>query len=63
MQRLTSDLEVLLAAWDAQAKNFDSCDMPASALAFRECQRRLGLVLASHARHPIARQSEVNSIS
>ncbi|WP_115049712.1 hypothetical protein [Xanthomonas arboricola] len=49
MQRLINDLEVLLAAWDAQATNFDSCDMPASALAFRECRRRLGLVLASHA--------------
>ncbi|PPT93018.1 hypothetical protein XaraCFBP7407_18995 [Xanthomonas arboricola pv. arracaciae] len=49
MQRLISDLEALLAAWEAQAKTFDSCDMPASALAFRECQRRLGLVLAAHA--------------
>ncbi|PPT74864.1 MULTISPECIES: hypothetical protein [Xanthomonas] len=60
MQKLISDLEALLAAWDAQATTFDSCDMPASALAFRECQRRLGLVLASHARHPVARQSDVN---
>ncbi|MEQ7753762.1 hypothetical protein [Xanthomonas sp. WHRI 8370] len=62
MQRLISDLEVLLAALDAQAKNFESCDMPASALAFRECRRRLALVLASHVRHPLTRQSEVNSI-
>ncbi|WP_428848995.1 hypothetical protein [Xanthomonas arboricola] len=49
MQGLISDLELLMAAWDAQAQSFDSCDMPASALAFRECRRRLGLVLASHA--------------
>ncbi|WP_243852119.1 hypothetical protein [Xanthomonas euroxanthea] len=48
MQTLINDLEVLLAAWDAQAKIFDSCDMPASALAFRECRRRLSLVLAPH---------------
>lgn len=60
MQRLVNDLEALLAAWDAQAKNFDSCDMPASALAFRKCQRRLGLVLASNARHRVARQREAN---
>ncbi|WP_407071244.1 hypothetical protein [Xanthomonas arboricola] len=62
MQGLISDLEVLLAVWDAKANNLDSCDMPASALAFRECRRRLGLVLASHARLPVASQSEVNAI-
>lgn len=63
MQGVISDLELLMAAWDAQARSFDSCDMPASALAFRECRRRLGLVLASHAGTSGARHSDVDLIS
>lgn len=63
MQGLISDLELLMAAWDAQAKSFESCDMPASALAFRECRRRLGLLLASHVGTSGTRHSEVDFLS
>ncbi|MCE4530390.1 hypothetical protein [Xanthomonas hortorum] len=41
MPSLIHDLHDLLASWKAEAQTFDACDMPASALAFRECHRRL----------------------
>lgn len=63
MQGLISDLELLMAAWDAQAQSFESSDMPASALAFRECRRRLGLVLASHVGTLGTRHSDADLIS
>ncbi len=62
MQKLINEMEALLATWDEQAKNLDLCDMPASARALRECQQRLGLVLAMHAPSPIAHQSEGNLV-
>lgn len=51
MPSLISDLKDLLAAWKAEAGTFDACDMPASALAFRDCHRRLSALLDDHARH------------
>ncbi|MGQ5356684.1 hypothetical protein ACULML_18755 [Xanthomonas arboricola pv. corylina] len=45
MPSLISDLKDLLAAWKAEAGTFDACDMPASALAFRDCHRRLSALL------------------
>ncbi|CAD1795981.1 hypothetical protein CPBF426_10980 [Xanthomonas arboricola pv. juglandis] len=51
MPSLIRNLENLLAAWKAEASTFDACDMPASALAFRDCHRRLSALLDEHARH------------
>ncbi|MCC4603978.1 hypothetical protein [Xanthomonas campestris] len=48
MPSLICDLEDLLASWKAEAHTFDACDMPASALAFRDCHRRLSALLAEH---------------
>lgn len=50
MPSLICDLKDLLAAWKAEAGTFDACDMPASALAFRDCHRRLSALLDAHAR-------------
>ncbi|MBB3800466.1 MULTISPECIES: hypothetical protein [Xanthomonas] len=52
MPSLRRDLEDLLAAWKAEARTFDACDMPASALALRDCHRRLSALLGSHSAHP-----------
>ncbi|CAD0353702.1 hypothetical protein [Xanthomonas hortorum] len=49
MPSLIHDLHDLLASWKAEAQTFDACDMPASALAFRECHRRLSALLGEHA--------------
>ncbi|MBB5734436.1 hypothetical protein FHT09_000135 [Xanthomonas arboricola] len=54
MPSLICDLEDLLAAWKAEARTFDACDMPASALAFRDCHRRLSALLDAHAGHTAA---------
>lgn len=48
MPNLRCDLDELLAAWSAEAGTFDACDMPASALALRECHRRLSALLSAH---------------
>ncbi|WP_372393907.1 hypothetical protein ACCQ05_03090 [Xanthomonas sp. NCPPB 3582] len=48
MPSLHCDLEDLLAAWSAEARTFDACDMPASALALRTCHRRLSELLSAH---------------
>ncbi|WP_242628924.1 hypothetical protein [Xanthomonas oryzae] len=48
MPSLICDLEDLLASWKAEARTFDACDMPASALAFRDCHRRLSALLSEH---------------
>ncbi|WP_372161499.1 hypothetical protein ACCP91_17965 [Xanthomonas axonopodis pv. cyamopsidis] len=50
MPSLICDLEDLLASWKAEARTFDAYDMPASALAFRDCHRRLSALLDAHAR-------------
>ncbi|WP_115529023.1 MULTISPECIES: hypothetical protein [Xanthomonas] len=54
MPSLLCDLEDLLAAWKAEAHTFDACNMPASALALRDCHRRLTALMAAHvlAPHP-----------
>ncbi|MFC7521044.1 hypothetical protein ACFQS6_14810 [Xanthomonas populi] len=49
MPSLIHDLHDLLTSWKAQAQTFDACDMPACALAFRECHRRLSALLDEHA--------------
>ncbi|USI99047.1 hypothetical protein MUG10_13130 [Xanthomonas prunicola] len=48
MPSLICALEDLLASWKAEARAFDACDMPASALAFRDCHRRLSALLDDH---------------
>ncbi|AVQ08429.1 TPA: hypothetical protein HH295_04695 [Xanthomonas vasicola pv. zeae] len=48
MPSLICDLEDLLASWKAEARTFDACDMPASALAFRDCHRRLSALVSEH---------------
>ncbi|PKV14523.1 hypothetical protein [Xanthomonas prunicola] len=48
MPSLICALEDLLASWKAEARAFDACDMPASALAFRDCHRRLCALLDDH---------------
>ncbi|MBL9197230.1 hypothetical protein VB151_12060 [Xanthomonas fragariae] len=48
MLRLIFDLKDLLAFWKAEARAFDACDVPASALAFRNCHRRLSALLGEH---------------
>ncbi|MEA9577895.1 hypothetical protein VC218_02865 [Xanthomonas nasturtii] len=54
MPSLLCDLEDLLAAWKEEAHTFDACNMPASALALRDCHRRLTALMAAHvlAPHP-----------
>ncbi|MBB4131483.1 hypothetical protein [Xanthomonas sp. 3075] len=51
MPSLICDLEDLLASWKTEAETFDACDMPASALAFRDCHRRLTALLHRRALH------------
>ncbi|KTF37200.1 hypothetical protein [Xanthomonas vesicatoria] len=52
MPSLLCDLEDLLAAWQAEAHTFDACNMPASALAVRDCHRRLSALMGTHALTP-----------
>ncbi len=52
MPSLLCDLEDLLVAWKAEAHTFDACNMPASALAVRDCHRRLTALLGAHALAP-----------
>ncbi|PPV06827.1 hypothetical protein XBLMG947_2229 [Xanthomonas bromi] len=59
MPSLIRDLEDLLAAWKAEARTFDACDMPASALAFRDCHRRVSALLDEHARHTTVPTAEL----
>ncbi|OAX86870.1 hypothetical protein A7D16_17825 [Xanthomonas nasturtii] len=59
MPSLICDLEDLLASWKAEARTFDACDMPASALAFRDCHRRLSALLDEHACHTTAPTAEL----
>ncbi|WP_115050791.1 hypothetical protein [Xanthomonas arboricola] len=59
MPSLIRNLEDLLAAWKAEARTFDACDMPASALAFRDCHRRLSALLDEHARHTATPMAEL----
>ncbi|MCS3747627.1 hypothetical protein FHY18_003238 [Xanthomonas arboricola] len=54
MPSLLCDLEDLLVAWKAEAHTFDACNMPASALAVRDCHRRLTALVGAHAPAPSA---------
>ncbi|KQQ84189.1 hypothetical protein ASF73_16460 [Xanthomonas sp. Leaf131] len=61
MPSLIHDLQDLLASWKAEAQKFDACDMPASALAFRDCHRRLSALLDEHALPASALGAEINT--
>ncbi|WOB25881.1 MULTISPECIES: hypothetical protein [Xanthomonas] len=63
MPSLLCDLEDLLAAWKAEAHTFDACNMPASALAVRDCHRRLTGLMAAHALVPNASSTAATSNS